>query len=79
MHVKERFQNNYDFLRIFAALCIILFHSFALLGKIKSEPLFEFTKGRINFSFIGLSIFFCISGYLIAKSAVKSPTVKNYL
>ncbi len=79
MHVKERFQNNYDFLRIFAALCIIFFHSFGLLGKIKNEPLFEFTKGQINFSFIGLSIFFCISGYLIAKSAVKSPTVKNYL
>lgn len=79
MHVKERFQNNYDFLRIFAALCIILFHSFALLGKMQSDPLSGFTKGRINFSFIGLSIFFCISGYLIAKSAVKSPTIKNYI
>src|SRR6185437_12264726 len=79
MHVKERFQNNFDFLRIFAALSIILFHSFGLLGRMKSDPLSIFTNGRINFSFIGLSIFFCISGYLIAKSAVKSPTVKNYL
>lgn len=79
MHVKERFQNNYDFLRIFAALCIIFFHSFGLLNKENNEPLVRFTNGRINFAFIGLSIFFCISGYLIAKSAVKSPTVKNYL
>lgn len=79
MHQKERFQNNYDFLRIFAALCIIFFHSFALLKDESNEPLVQFTNGRINFAFIGLSIFFCISGYLIAKSAVRSPTVKNYL
>ncbi len=79
MHLKERFQNNYDFLRIFAACCIIFLHSFALLGKYNSEPLIQLSNGRINFSFIGLSIFFCISGYLIAKSAVKSPTILNYL
>ena len=79
MHIKERFQNNYDFLRIFAAFCIIFFHSFALLGKTSSEPLFRFSNGRMNFSFIGLSIFFCISGYLIGKSAVKSPSLANYL
>ena len=79
MHSKERFQNNYDFLRIFAAFCIIFFHSFGLLGKAAAEPLVKFSNGRINFSFIGLCIFFCISGYLIAKSAVKSPSIVNYL
>ena len=79
MQVKERFQNNYDFLRIFAALTIIFFHSFALLLKTKQEPLVRLSGGRINFSFIGLSIFFCISGYLIARSAVRSPTLGNYL
>jgi len=79
MLVKERFQNNYDFLRIFAAFCIIFFHSFALVGKTNEEPLVHISNGRINFSFIGLSIFFCISGYLIGKSAVKSPTLANYL
>jgi peptidoglycan/LPS O-acetylase OafA/YrhL len=79
MHLKERFQNNYDFLRLFAACCIIFFHSFGLLGKTNAEPLVHFSNGRINFSFIGLSIFFCISGYLIAKSVVKSPTIANYL
>jgi peptidoglycan/LPS O-acetylase OafA/YrhL len=79
MHSKERFQNNYDFLRIFAATCIIFYHSFALVGKENQEPLVWLSDRRINFSFIGLSIFFCISGYLIAKSAVKSPTLGNYL
>ena len=79
MHNKQRFQNNYDFLRLFAALSITFFHSFALLDQLKLEPLFRLTNGRINFSFIGLNIFFCISGYLIAKSATTSPTVVNYL
>jgi len=79
MRLKERFQNNYDFLRIFAAFCIIFFHSFALLGKSAEDPLFQLSGGQVHFSFVGLSIFFCISGYLIAKSAVKSPTVINYL
>jgi peptidoglycan/LPS O-acetylase OafA/YrhL len=78
MRLKERFQNNYDFLRIFAAFCIIFFHSFALLGKSAEDPLFQLSGGQVHFSFVGLSIFFCISGYLIAKSAVKSPTVINY-
>lgn len=79
MHTRQRLQNNYDFLRVFAALCITFFHSFALLDQLKLEPLFLFTKGRINFSFIGLNIFFCISGYLIAKSVTTSPTLLNYL
>ena len=79
MRLKERFQNNYDFLRIFAAFCIIFFHSFALLNKSEEDPLLQLSGGQLHFSFIGLSIFFCISGYLIAKSAVKSPTVINYL
>jgi peptidoglycan/LPS O-acetylase OafA/YrhL len=79
MHHNERFRNNYDFLRLFAACSIIFYHSFSLLDKVGSEPLVQFTKGRLNFSFIGLSIFFCISGFLIAKSAVRSPGVINYL
>ena len=79
MHPKERLKNNYDFFRIFAACCIIFYHSFALLAKENEEPLNQITNRRVDFSLIGLSIFFCISGYLIAKSAVRSPTVLNYL
>ena len=79
MHPKERLKNNYDFFRIFAACCIIFYHSFSLLAKQNEEPLNQITNRRVDFSLIGLSIFFCISGYLIAKSAVRSPTVLNYL
>lgn len=79
MQSKQRFQNNYDFLRVFAALCITFFHSFVLINRTSQEPLVMLSGGRINFSFVALNIFFCISGYLIAKSATSSPTLKNYL
>ncbi|MEQ1553344.1 MAG: acyltransferase family protein, partial [Ferruginibacter sp.] len=75
----ERQQNNYDFLRVFAALCITFTHSFNLLKLNEKEYLLKFTNGKIDFAFVGLCIFFSISGYLIAKSAIVSPSFKNYL
>ena len=39
MYQKERFQNNYDFLRVFSALGIMFSHSFDLLNNDKYEPL----------------------------------------
>ena len=77
--LKERFTNNYDCLRIFAALCIAFTHSFNLLLKNDTEPLVRLSNGRFDFSFIGLSIFFSISGYLIVKSALKSSSLLNYI
>lgn len=79
MYQKERFRNNYDFLRVFAALCIMFSHSFGLLNNYENEPLRVMTGGRFNFSFIGLCIFFSISGFLIAKSAERSSSLIHYL
>ena len=79
MLLKERLNNNYDFLRIFAALCITLTHSYNLILKNEDEPLMMITGNHFDFSFVGLSIFFSISGYLIAKSATTSSSFKNYI
>ncbi len=79
MLLKERLNNNYDFLRMFAALCITFTHSYNLILKNDVEPLMKLSGNRFDFSFIGLSIFFSISGYLIAKSAITSPSFKNYI
>ncbi len=76
---NERFTNNYDLLRIVAALCIAFTHSFNLLGYNNNEPLMKLSGGRFDFSFIGLCIFFTISGYLIARSALNSTSLLNYL
>jgi peptidoglycan/LPS O-acetylase OafA/YrhL len=74
-----RFNNNFDFLRMFAALCIAFTHSFGLINLYNQEYLVVYSNQKIDFSFVGLCIFFSISGYLIAKSAVTSPSFKNYL
>lgn len=76
---NERINNNYNFLRLFAAFCIVLSHSFDLLNKSNIEPLNYLTNGKIQFSFIGLCIFFSCSGFLIAKSANTSASIKSYL
>jgi peptidoglycan/LPS O-acetylase OafA/YrhL len=76
---EGRLHNNYDFLRILASLCIMFYHSFGLTNSQLREPLIILTEGKLNTSFIGLSIFFSISGFLIAKSALRSSSLKNYL
>ena len=79
MLAQTQFNNNFHFLRLFAALCITFTHSFALLGLQKQEWLMILTKNKIDFSFIGLCIFFSISGYLITQSAIASSSFINYL
>lgn len=76
--INERLNNNYDFLRIFAATCICFTHSFNLLNKDGFEPLMRISGSQYDFSFIGLSIFFSVSGYLITKSVYTSSSLQSY-
>ena len=78
MNVNERYSNNFDALRVFAAICITLTHSYGLLQFDAQEPLMKLTNQKLNFSFVGLSIFFAVSGYLIAKSAATSKSLLHY-
>jgi peptidoglycan/LPS O-acetylase OafA/YrhL len=77
LHLNKRDWNNYDFLRLFAAICIAYSHSFNNIPNY-IEPLFYLSMGGIKVGDVGLLIFFSISGYLIAKSAFTSSSVKNY-
>jgi peptidoglycan/LPS O-acetylase OafA/YrhL len=71
--------NHFLILRNIAAICIVFTHSFNLSGNSLKEPLYHATNHKYDFSFYGLTIFFTISGYLIAKSASTSISLKNYL
>lgn len=75
----ERQKNNFDFLRVFAALCVTYTHSFNHTNPKYIEHLHYLTGGKVTFADVGLCIFFSISGYLIVKSAHQSPSFKNYL
>lgn len=76
----SRFKNNFDFLRFLFAICVIITHSFALLGIPENEEwLMEFTNHQLSFSAVGLAGFFTISGYFIYISLMRSDHVLVYL
>ncbi len=70
-------RNNFNFLRIFAAVLVAVTHSYAITGHAETELLHRLTNGNFYLSSIGLYIFFFTSGYLVSLSATnsKSPLI----
>jgi peptidoglycan/LPS O-acetylase OafA/YrhL len=71
--------NNFNFLRIFAAVLVAVTHSYAITGHPDAEPLHLVSNGYFYFSSIGLYIFFFTSGYLVSRSAATSKSPLVYL
>lgn len=61
--------NNYDVLRLFAAVLVLVSHAFALLGR--AEPAVPLTHDTLGFD--GVLIFFAMSGILVATSWTGDP------
>lgn len=68
-----RHDNNFDFLRLFAALLVLLSHQFALTGRAEPQLLYGTLGGW------GVIIFFAISGYLVTESWQRDPHVLRFL
>ena len=66
-------QNNFDAIRMLAALLVIYGHSYPLLGVAGPGWLGSSVQT------VGVKIFFCISGFLIAKSWFGDGNVERYL
>lgn len=66
-------ENNFTFLRFFAASLVILSHSFVLYGL--EEPTLN---GFATFGGMGVYIFFIVSGFLITKSWLNHPNILTY-
>lgn len=62
-------ENNFDLLRIIAALLVIASHSFPLAGS-RNEP-FTLLGGFDTGGGWGVSVFFVISGFLVTKSVME--------
>ena len=69
-----RVQNNFDFLRITAALLVLISHQFSLTDR--PEP----SIGDFHsIGGLGVLIFFSISGYLVAQSWERDPAAGRFL
>lgn len=66
-------QNNFDFLRIVAALCVLYSHQHALSGLPEPAVLNVASLGGF-----GVMIFFSISGFLVSRSWDSDPNVFRF-
>jgi len=71
-------KNNFDFLRLFFAILVVVHHCYPLTGASEQDPLFYFTGGKVSLTYIGVRGFFIISGYLIFQSLVRSKDLTDY-
>ncbi len=71
-------ENNFDFLRFFAATLVLFVHSYPLTGRRPDEPI-ELLTGYENGGEFAVAVFFVISGYLITSSWLNSSGTKSFL
>ncbi|WP_312143910.1 MULTISPECIES: acyltransferase family protein [Stutzerimonas stutzeri subgroup] len=69
--------NNFDFLRFFAASMVVFGHSYGLSGQADREPLRLFS-GSYDSADIAVHVFFVMSGFLIAASWLNSRSVLDF-
>jgi len=61
-----------------AATMVVLSHSYALLGRAGDEPLVAMSRASVDAGTIGVITFFGISGFLIAQSLERTPSLVRY-
>jgi peptidoglycan/LPS O-acetylase OafA/YrhL len=67
--------NNFDLLRLLAALSVIFSHAFLLAENSQDhDPLMVLTGGQTILGLVGVFTFFTISGYLISQSFEATPS-----
>lgn len=72
---KRQSENNFDLLRLIAAIMVVWSHQFVVLGH--PQPEVHLVNGYVG-SF-GVMIFFGISGYLNTKSLVRRKSATSFL
>jgi hypothetical protein len=61
-------QNNFDLLRLIAALSVIFSHAFLLSENSQDrDPLMILTGGQTVLGVVGVFVFFTISGFLVTQ------------
>lgn len=72
--------NNFDTLRIIAALAVLGSHAFPLAQGINTpQPLKVLSRGQTDLGSAAVLVFFVISGYLITQSFDRAPVATRFL
>jgi peptidoglycan/LPS O-acetylase OafA/YrhL len=75
--VTDGRENNFDLIRIVAAACVLISHSYPLaLGAGAVEPLTEWIGHSLGHVSVG--VFFAISGFLITRSFDRRSNVRHF-
>lgn len=67
--------NNFDLLRLFAAVCVVFAHAFDLLRL--PEPFPDLVG--LSWGTLGVLVFFSISGFLISRSWDSAPRLRTFV
>ncbi len=71
--------NSLNVMRLFFATLVVFSHAFSLTtGSDAQEPLFLFSKGHTTLGRLAVDAFFSISGFLIVRSYLVTPTIDEY-
>jgi peptidoglycan/LPS O-acetylase OafA/YrhL len=70
--------NNFNLLRLVAALFVLISHSFGILDRGLEQPGLWYDNKHLILSDVGLYIFFTISGFLVTQSLFNSDSLKHY-
>ncbi|HEX3864068.1 MAG TPA: acyltransferase [Stellaceae bacterium] len=66
--------NNFDAIRLFAALSVVFSHSFLIAeGSEANEPFAALSRNQCVLGLVGVFVFFVISGYLVTESYCRQP------
>lgn len=74
MHSSDHPNNNFDFVRVVAAFCVIYSHQYGLTGL--PEPT---VLGVHSLGGLGVMLFFTLSGYLVSASWNADPNVPRFI
>ena len=71
--------NNFDAVRLAAALSVVFSHSFLIAeGSEASEPFAWITGNQCILGLVGVFVFFIISGYLVTESYCRHPAAGRF-